>query len=130
MWVLWQWPVTPGTVLLLKRLGNLSFSYKKNICWSEPWFSQVQSFDFPSICLENSLENPFNFVSYYVYTQKCMFTHACTLNDYFHYEVFLLISLNIQGFFSWGVQVNSQHSGHLYDRHLYKMDASRRWTLP
>lgn len=32
-------------------------------------------------------------------TQKCMFTHACTLNDYFHYEVFLLISLNILGFF-------------------------------
>ena len=36
-----------------------------------------------------------------MYMQKCIFTHACTLNDYryFHYEVFLLISLNIQGFF-------------------------------
>ena len=34
-----------------------------------------------------------------MYMQKCMFIRACTLNDYFHYEVFLLISLNIQVFF-------------------------------
>ena len=31
-----------------------------------------------------------------MYTQKCVFTHACTLNDYFQYEVFLLISLTNQ----------------------------------
>ena len=34
-----------------------------------------------------------------MYMQKRMFTHACTLNDYFHYEVFLLISLTNQVFF-------------------------------
>ena len=64
-----------------------------------------------------------------MYTQKCMFTHACTLNDYFHYEVFLLMSLNIQVFFP-EVYRQAVNTGHIYDRNLYKMDAYRRWTLP